>query len=220
MKKFYMTIVAMLCGAAAMAQTCTLSAEDVAIVAGSEPAYLEVVVNESEPGKLVTGCGFRLELPEGISVYQYYDEDEEADVVDVEYPCTKKAHTTQALYNQETGAWTFGIGAAGSAAGSYFKTAQPAVLVKVGLVAAKDIANGEKEIKISNISFARPSDNGPESCYPQDAFVVKATVTGGTAINSIKAEDSNAPIYNIAGQRVSKAQKGVFIQNGKKIAVK
>ena len=30
----------------------------------------------------------------------------------------------------------------------------------------------------------------------------------------------NAPVYNLQGQRVNKAQKGVFIQNGKKVVVK
>ena len=56
--------------------------------------------------------------------------------------------------------------------------------------------------------------------YPQEPFTIKLTVAGGTGINGINAADSNAPIYNVAGQRVSKAQKGVFIQNGKKVAVK
>jgi len=46
------------------------------------------------------------------------------------------------------------------------------------------------------------------------------TVGKGNGINSINAADSKAPVYNVAGQRVSKTQKGVYIQNGKKIAVK
>ena len=32
--------------------------------------------------------------------------------------------------------------------------------------------------------------------------------------------DVNAGIYNLAGQRVSKAQKGLYIINGKKVMVK
>ena len=32
--------------------------------------------------------------------------------------------------------------------------------------------------------------------------------------------DSNDLIYNLAGQRVNKAQKGIYIVNGKKIAIK
>ncbi len=45
------------------------------------------------------------------------------------------------------------------------------------------------------------------------------TVTSSTtAINGIEAtaEEANAPIYNLAGQKVTKSYKGVVIQNGKK----
>ncbi len=38
-------------------------------------------------------------------------------------------------------------------------------------------------------------------------------------LNSVKA-NSNAPVFNLAGQQVNKAVKGVYIQNGKKFVVK
>lgn len=42
-----------------------------------------------------------------------------------------------------------------------------------------------------------------------------------TAIQAFKAEvENNAPIYNLNGVRVNKAQKGVYIQNGKKYMMK
>ena len=43
-----------------------------------------------------------------------------------------------------------------------------------------------------------------------------------TAISNIKAEaiNENAPIYNLAGQRVNKTAKGILIQNGKKFVNK
>ena len=43
-----------------------------------------------------------------------------------------------------------------------------------------------------------------------------------TAIKGFQAEaqDANAPIYNLQGVRVNKAQKGVYIQNGKKFIMK
>ena len=48
--------------------------------------------------------------------------------------------------------------------------------------------------------------------------------TAGTAgINDITvdaAADENAPVYNLAGQRVSKDTKGILIQNGKKFVNK
>ncbi len=51
---------------------------------------------------------------------------------------------------------------------------------------------------------------------------VKAFFLGGTetAIQGVKSESENGAIYNMAGQRVSRAQKGIFIQNGRKMIVK
>ena len=51
---------------------------------------------------------------------------------------------------------------------------------------------------------------------------VKAFVLGATTgVQSVKnAEQQNAAIFNLAGQRVNKAQKGIFIQNGKKVVIK
>lgn len=41
-----------------------------------------------------------------------------------------------------------------------------------------------------------------------------------TGITSLFQDEKNAVIYNLSGQRVQKAQKGIYIVNGKKIAVK
>ena len=43
-----------------------------------------------------------------------------------------------------------------------------------------------------------------------------------TAIKNVKTlkTDATSPIYNLQGQRVENAQKGFFIQNGKKFIVK
>ena len=47
------------------------------------------------------------------------------------------------------------------------------------------------------------------------------TVSVATGINALAIEDDqNAPIFNLAGQRVDKEYKGVVIQNGKKLLVK
>lgn len=44
---------------------------------------------------------------------------------------------------------------------------------------------------------------------------------GTDAVKSVEAvQDENAVIYNLAGQRVGKAQKGLYIVNGKKVMVK
>jgi hypothetical protein len=51
---------------------------------------------------------------------------------------------------------------------------------------------------------------------------LKMTITAaGTGINSIAADKmKNATIYTISGQRVEKAQKGLYIINGKKVVIK
>ena len=41
-----------------------------------------------------------------------------------------------------------------------------------------------------------------------------------TAISNVKAETADDAIYNVAGQRVTKTQKGLYIVNGKKMLVK
>ena len=45
---------------------------------------------------------------------------------------------------------------------------------------------------------------------------------GGFAdgINSVEQDGSNAKIYNLNGQRVNNAQKGIYIKNGKKVIIK
>lgn len=51
-------------------------------------------------------------------------------------------------------------------------------------------------------------------------YDIAFTPTGGTnsidGITNNAATNENAPVYNLAGQRVSKEAKGVLIQNGKK----
>lgn len=47
------------------------------------------------------------------------------------------------------------------------------------------------------------------------------SINGQTSISTINNDTkANGPIYNVAGQRVNKAVKGVYIQNGKKFVVK
>lgn len=51
-----------------------------------------------------------------------------------------------------------------------------------------------------------------------NTFAIGANVTVG--IRSINADGTNAPVYNTAGQRVSRTNKGLYIQNGKKVVKK
>ena len=48
-------------------------------------------------------------------------------------------------------------------------------------------------------------------------FTFDDTTTGINGINVNDTFDANAPMYNLAGQRVTKSYKGVVIVNGKKM---
>jgi hypothetical protein len=56
---------------------------------------------------------------------------------------------------------------------------------------------------------------------PEMYVTVDPTNAGATAISNVNAaENANAPVFNLAGQRVNNAVKGIYIQNGKKFVVK
>lgn len=55
-------------------------------------------------------------------------------------------------------------------------------------------------------------------------YIFNITFVSGsfyTGVNTVKAAAADAPVFDLAGRRVSKvAQRGIYIQNGKKVAVK
>ena len=212
MKKIYMTMVALLCSAAAMAQM-TLSADKVIAEAG-QTAYLEIKFTEAEAG-VITAAACWVTLPDGFSIAQVYDDDEEDYVDDIEYPAAKKGHDTRMIKVTEEKAGnnnTYQFSAASNK--DAFKTSTD-VMFKIGVAVPEGTAKGNYPVAITKVNF---SDAASVASY-QDDFSTEIEV-GGTGINSIHAADSKAPVYNLSGQRVSKAQQGVFIQNGKKVAVK
>lgn len=209
MKKFYMTMAAMLFGVAAMAQGLgTLSCEDVTLTAGGETAYLEVMLN-TEDVNAITGIQFFFDLPKGVTIA--LDEDEELDVT---FPIAKKAHNC-GIKNAEAGGYLIYLG--GDASLSYKAATNP--VAKIGITAKKeDVADGEYTINFVKAALSDKSE--PVQSFEVPDFSATLIITGGTGIVSINAANSKAPVYNLAGQRVSKTQKGVYIQNGKKVAVK
>ena len=71
--------------------------------------------------------------------------------------------------------------------------------------------------------YAIPSWTDNKTVTPApEGFTVGADSGDPDAIKNINVNDNvnNSAIYNIAGQRVSKAQKGIYIQDGKKTLVK
>ena len=69
--------------------------------------------------------------------------------------------------------------------------------------------------------YAIPSFTDNKRVTPAaEGFTVGTESGDPDAIENVNVNVSNSAIYNIAGQRVSKAQKGIYIQDGKKTLVK
>ena len=86
------------------------------------------------------------------------------------------------------------------------------------LTAGENFSEGEFELTLTEttaivLAANTATDKGLDAIY----VVKKGTATG---INTINAEFENGAVYNLQGQKVMKAQKGLYIINGKKVVVK
>ena len=214
MKKFYMTMVALLCGVAAMAQN-TLSVPDINVETGATSADLVVSLVNADP---IVATSFTLALPEGVAVQpkkivinedridmdkvREVFGDEEAEISDV---------YALGINTKPNGDKTYNL----YPSSSFPFLGNDGVLMTLPLKLT-NVADGSYDIVLYEISIGNLDG---VSVADTKELTVKLNV-GATGIATINADDVNAPIYNVAGQRVSKAQKGVYIQNGKKVAVK
>ena len=83
---------------------------------------------------------------------------------------------------------------------------------------AQNVENGNSTINFntSNMAVTAVGSSTPTDVVPGAKITEVPTI-----INTVKeAVNVNAPIYNLAGQKVSKNSKGVLIQNGKKVVKK
>ncbi len=75
--------------------------------------------------------------------------------------------------------------------------------------------------KMKFIRTENGSEVGQETDFPADEFVCDVDLgeegTGIDSINSDEEADTQREVYNLNGQRVAHAGKGIFIINGKKI---
>ena len=149
---------------------------------------------ENTSGKTIANCNFKLELPEGISVKpngkKYTYEEGDATEGMTFSIAFKNNKYTITVYD-----------------GEFDETAGNTIIT---LPLVGDLAG---QATVSSIAFGDP--DGANIDRPADF-----TIDLATAIKSVSAEQTKSGvIYNLNGQRVSKAQKGVFVVDGKKVAV-
>ena len=89
-------------------------------------------------------------------------------------------------------------------------TATPAEGYELEAVTVKGVTSNEA-IVVTDGKFTMPAD----------AVTINATFKVSTGINGVKADAlKDAQIYNLQGVRVDKAQKGLYIVNGRKVVIK
>ena len=212
MKKFILfCIAAVFCGnAMAQDQKAKLVGADITLEAANQSTELVLsieAVNEEAVGAIAQVI---ITCPEGIEI-QKNDRGR--------YTCTKgelwspdHAATIQA---KEDGSVVVIIK---NEYGDPFEAASGTLItlpVKVG-----DVEDGIYNIELSSIVIGT-NDNPSVKLNPEATEgVVKVTIGDVTGINSLKADNSNEPAFNLAGQQVGKNYKGIVVKNGKKTLVK
>lgn len=216
-------------GASAQEKKVVLTAEDVTINAG-EQAELTVSM-DYETNVDVVGFNFYLALPEGVDLYQYYDEDEEEYFYEynVSSDFIKKSLVTKyfgimkVANTERTYLFTY----ADQSALTPLKTTH-GELFTITLTAANN-ALEQCTGTIYDIALSTNVDDGQggKESVSLDLgnianYEFAINVIGGvpTGIYDINADEDGAPVYNLGGQRVKTPAKGIFVKGGHKVVKK
>lgn len=197
MKKIFLMIAAFVATMTAMAQKATMEAGfDV------ETKTISVYMTNDFD---VTAFSFKFALPEGVKVAMAYDEDEDDDVLQI----------FRGADRIKGSKWTFDVrsNTEVTMVTAYGST----VRENSGVIATIQLEGVLKgEVKFTGAQVDGKLADGTKT---GQINLPDFTLDIATAIEGIEAaaENENAPMYNLAGQRVSRVQKGIFIQNGKKV---
>ena len=196
--KLFVAIVATMLAGNMYGQSITGS--DVEIEAGGT-AKLSFTITSDRKAAIAE---FRLALPEGISIP--YDEDEDDYVYELGSDMTLKTHSAT-IKKQESGNYYVLVS---NSSAKEFK-AETGVYLIVDLKAAEDAVSGQAVMKTIVLG-----DINAQKMNTADEATFNVTVKT-TGIKSIEANGSDAPAYNLAGQKVNNGFKGLVIMNGKKV---
>ena len=153
--------------------------------------------------------GFKLDLPEGAEIA--YDEDEEDYVIERNTARVAKKATID-VKTTPTGGYSFNI------YGLTVKGTEGELFT----ITLKAPVTGTATFKGINFTDVGEDGKGTTSVYMNnDKETVVTLDLKADAINGISADQTKSGvIYNLNGQRVNKAVKGVYVIDGKKVAVK
>lgn len=158
----------------------------------------------------VHGVGFKVKLPAGVTVATKTNDDDE-EVPQIKKSTTRAKGAAYKLYINDIPGGGYSINLTNPDAP--FTGTEGEVLY----IELAGELNGD--VEVYDINFC---DKDNKSYYVDGDKTYKTVVhLKADAINGISADATKSGvIYNMAGQRVSKATKGIYVVDGKKVAVK
>lgn len=161
-----------------------------------------------------------LEIPAGVEVYTAAFEDGKAKLTSISDVIPANVGV---VVKAARGTYNFNITTKENVATSAL-SGKPNTENVASESAAFILANGKHGVGFYKLSSANRTIHGfrafytaPAEAQAVSAFLLEDNVTG---IEEIETSADKAPIYDLSGRRVAKAEKGVYIQNGRKIFVK
>ena len=161
-----------------------------------------------------------LEIPAGVEVYTAAFEDGKAKLTSISDVIPANVGV---VVKAARGTYNFNITTTENVATSAL-SGKPNTENVASESAAFILANGKHGVGFYKLSSANRTIHGfrafytaPAEAQAVSAFLLEDNVTG---IEEIETSADKAPIYDLSGRRVAKAEKGVYIQNGRKIFVK
>jgi len=198
---------AALASTTAFAQTVVPSPSTVVIEPGGTADVTFAVENDTETKAALVE--FFLYLPEGITVA--YDLDEEDYIYEKVSTMLVKSHSVTVSKRADGSFYVL----VKNESGKEFKGTSGDYLTLT--LAADASFSGSAEATMTDIHLVK-LDASKFQSSTENKFTIGDPSTVG--IRGIYAEGEDAPLYNTAGQRVQKAHKGLYIQNGKKVVKK
>jgi hypothetical protein len=199
LKLFFVGMAALVCSNV-MAQK--LTAADVTVPQGAT-ADLVISVESNEAASLAE---FELKLPEGFTI--------DLDSYDAGAIWSRTHEVTLSKKKKSGNIYVLVM----SKQADVFNPAS-GTLITLKLTADAELA--VKDYVIDMLKINLTSDEAVQmNSEADEKGTINVTVTSATGINSLNAEDSNEPAFNLAGQQVSKNYKGIVVKNGKKAIVK
>ena len=192
---------------AVFALTMVAKAQAPALMSASFDKESKIITVELDNGETeITSFKFIFRLPDGVSVKSVYDEEEEEYVEQI-LKVSKRVPKSKTFKAQPT---------EGEKAGATMVTCYDGAAVK----------NSSETKAIVTIELTGDIKGVVEFTEAQvvmdgvETNLADFTIDLGTAINSISPDETkNGIIYNVSGQRVSKATKGIYVIDGKKYTV-